>query len=50
VGPPLVALAAGRVVADDQPDQFLPSHSPTLAAVSARIAAAGPACPGPVSR
>jgi hypothetical protein len=49
-GPPLVALAAGRPVADDQPDQFLPSHSPTLAAVSARIAAAGPACPGPVSR
>jgi len=49
-GPPLVALAAGRSVPDDQPDQFLPTHSSALAGVRARIAAVGPVCPGPISR
>lgn len=48
-GPPLVALAAGRSVPDGQADQFLPAHSPTLAAVRARMAAVRPVCPGPVS-
>ena len=49
-GPPLVAFAAGRSVPDDQPDQFLTSHSSTLAAVRARISAVAPVCPGPVSQ
>jgi hypothetical protein len=44
-GAPLVALAAGRSLPADQPDQFLPSHSPTLAAVNAQIAAVHDVCP-----
>jgi hypothetical protein len=44
-GAPLVALAAGRSSPAGQPDQFLPSHSPTLAAVNAQIAAAKNVCP-----
>ncbi len=44
-GAPLVALAAGRSLPADQPDQFLPSHSPTLAAVNAQIAAVRNVCP-----
>jgi hypothetical protein len=45
-GPPLVALDAGRTPPAGQPDEFLPTHSATLAAVAAQIAAAGPVCPG----
>jgi hypothetical protein len=45
-GPPLVALAAGRSLPAGQPDQFLPSHSSTLAAVNAEILAARPVCLG----
>ncbi len=44
-GFPLVALAAGRMLPAGQPDQFLPTHSSTLAAVAAEIAAAHPVCP-----
>ena len=44
-GAPLVALAAGRSLPAGQPDQFLPSHSPTLTAVNAQIAAARNVCP-----
>lgn len=44
-GPPLVAVDAGRTVPAGQPDQFLPTHSSTLAAVAAQIAAAHPVCP-----
>jgi hypothetical protein len=45
-GSPLVAFMAGRRLPADQPDQFLPSHSSTLAAVQAQIAAVRPLCPG----
>ena len=45
-GPPLIALAAGRILPAGQPDEFLPSHSATLAAVNARIDAVHPVCPG----
>jgi hypothetical protein len=44
-GPPLVALAAGRTLPAGQPDEFLPSHSPTLATVKSEIAAVKPVCP-----
>ncbi len=44
-GFPLVALAAGRSLPAGQPDQFLPSHSPTLAAVNAQIVAVRSVCP-----
>jgi hypothetical protein len=43
-GPPLVALAAGRELPADQPDEFLPSHSVTLAAVNAQINAVKDVC------
>jgi hypothetical protein len=49
-GPPLVALAAGRSLPAGQPDEFLPGHSSTLAAVNAQIAAVKPVCPGPPIR
>jgi hypothetical protein len=45
-GAPLVALAAGRGLPAGQPDEFLPSHSVTLAAVNARIVAVHPVCGG----
>ena len=45
-GAPLVALAAGRGLPAGQPDEFLPGHSSTLAAVNARILAARPVCGG----
>jgi hypothetical protein len=44
-GAPLVALAAGRSLPAGQPDQFLPSHSPTLSAVNAQIGAVKDVCP-----
>jgi hypothetical protein len=44
-GFPLVAMAAGRTVPAGQPDGFLPTHSSTLAAVAAAIAATHPVCP-----
>jgi hypothetical protein len=44
-GFPLVALSAGRMLPAGQPDQFLPTHSSTLAAVAAQIAATQPVCP-----
>ena len=44
-GPPLIALAADRQLPADQPDQFLPSHSVTLAAVNAQITAVTAVCP-----
>ena len=44
-GPPLVALAAGRTLPAGQPDEFLPSHSPTLATVKSEIAAVKRVCP-----
>jgi hypothetical protein len=43
-GPPLVALMAGRSLPAGQPDEFLPSHSSTLASVNARILAVKPVC------
>ncbi len=45
-GPPLVALAAHRELPAGQPDEFLPSHSSTLAAVQAQIVAVKRVCPG----
>ncbi|MGZ4176919.1 MAG: hypothetical protein ACXVUX_11945 [Solirubrobacteraceae bacterium] len=48
-GPPLVALAAGRTPPAGQPDSFLPTHSSTLAAVGAQIAATQPVCPPLIS-
>jgi hypothetical protein len=49
-GAPLIALAAGRVLPAGQPDQFLPSHSATLASVNAQIVAVKNVCPpGPLS-
>jgi hypothetical protein len=45
-GPPLVALAAGRLLPAGQPDEFLPSHSVTLASVNAQITAVRDVCPG----
>ena len=48
-GPPLIAFAAGRTLPADQPDEFLPSHSSTLAAVNAQIAAARPVCPAVIA-
>jgi hypothetical protein len=47
-GAPLAALAAGRLLPAGQPDEFLPTHSPTLAAVARQIAAVHPVCP-PIS-
>jgi hypothetical protein len=47
-GPPLAALAAGRELPAGQADEFLPTHSPTLAAVARQIAAVHPVCPGVV--
>ncbi|MFL5862179.1 MAG: hypothetical protein ACJ780_15595, partial [Solirubrobacteraceae bacterium] len=44
-GPPLIALEAGRMLPAAQPDEFLPTHSATLAAVAAQIASAHPVCP-----
>jgi hypothetical protein len=44
-GPPFVAFLAHRPMADDQPDQFLPFHSSTLAATAARMAAVRRLCP-----
>jgi hypothetical protein len=44
-GPPLAALQAGRSLPAGQPDEFLPSHSATLASVNAQIAAVHPVCP-----
>lgn len=44
-GPPLVALDADRSLPAGQPDEFLPSHSQTLADVNAQIAAARNVCP-----
>jgi hypothetical protein len=43
-GPPLAALAAGRELPAGQADEFLPTHSPTLAAVARQIAAVHPVC------
>jgi hypothetical protein len=43
-GPPFVALLAHRAMPDDQPDQFLPSHSPKLADVQKRMDAVQPRC------
>ena len=43
-GPPLVAFVAGRRPPAGQPDQFLPTHSVTLAAVAAQIRAAKNVC------
>jgi hypothetical protein len=43
-GAPLIALMANHPPPDDQPDQFLPSHSSTLAAVYAQILAVRPLC------
>lgn len=40
-GAPLVAEEVGRTLPANQPDEFLPTHSPTLASVAAQIAAAG---------
>ena len=48
-GPPLAALAAGRELPAGQADQFLPTHSPPLAAVARRIAAVHPVCAGYVA-
>jgi hypothetical protein len=45
-GPPLIAMLAGRRPPDGQPDDFLPTHSSTLAAVAARIAATPGVCLG----
>jgi len=45
-GAPLIALAAGRLLPAGQPDEFLPSHSVTLASVNAQIAAVRNVCPG----
>lgn len=44
-GPPLIALAAGRLLPAGQPDEFLPGHSSTLAAVNAQITAVRNVCP-----
>jgi hypothetical protein len=44
-GPPLIALAAGRMLPAGQPDQFLTSHSSTLASVNAQIMAVRAVCP-----
>jgi hypothetical protein len=43
-GPPLVAFVAGRRPPAGQPDQFLPTHSVTLATVAAQIRAAKNVC------
>ena len=43
-GPPLVAYVAGRRPPAGQPDQFLPTHSVTLASVAAQIRAAKNVC------
>lgn len=43
-GPPYIAFLAGRSMPADQPDQYLPAHSATLADVFARMQA-GPRCP-----
>jgi hypothetical protein len=44
-GPPFVAFLAHRPMPDDQPDQFLPFHSATLATTAARMAAVTNLCP-----
>lgn len=44
-GPPFIAFLADREMPDDQPDQFLPQHSPHLKEEGARIAAVQPRCP-----
>ncbi len=43
--PPLIAFVAGRPLPGGQPDQFIISHAPTLAAFRAKIEAAGHVCP-----
>jgi hypothetical protein len=43
-GPPFIALLAHRAMPDDQPDQFLPSHSTKLADVQKRMDAVQPRC------
>jgi len=48
-GPPLVALDAGRNPPAGQPDQFLPLHSSTLAAVAAEIGEVARVCPPPIA-
>ena len=44
-GPPFYALLAHRTMPDNQPDGFLPTHSPHLADEAKRIAAVQPRCP-----
>ena len=44
-GPPFIAFVARRPMPDDQPDQFLATHSDTLRAVRARMQTPGPRCP-----
>lgn len=43
-GPPFLAFLARRSMPDDQPDQFLPAHSPYLKDVAERMVAAQPRC------
>jgi hypothetical protein len=44
-GPPLIAFVAGRTMPAGQPDQFITTHSRTLAEVARRIAAVARVCP-----
>jgi hypothetical protein len=44
-GPPLVAFAAGRPMAGDQPDQFLISHAPVLRRAEQRAMSSAAAAP-----
>ncbi|HEV3228727.1 MAG TPA: hypothetical protein VGY97_04575 [Solirubrobacteraceae bacterium] len=46
LGAPYFAFLAHRSMPDNQPDQFLISHSPTLRAVAAKITAVHPVCTG----